>query len=148
MPCNSKCVKTSLPMPPSVHFATFLLYEEPLLHFVPITGQNFRQLKKSSTGKTIGSTVVQEFVESSSERLIRSLKNAMYAITGSKILTDDNFNTVLCEFEQFMKARPKSTDSSIPIDIEALTPNHFLSERMFTSIPPKLSTPLSTITKQ
>ena len=57
------------------------------------------------------------------KRLIRSAKNSLYTIIGTK---DDTFNTLLCEIEQFMNARPITTVSSSPCDIEALTPNNFL----------------------
>ncbi|XP_063721573.1 uncharacterized protein LOC134848143 [Symsagittifera roscoffensis] len=43
------------------------------------------------------------------ERLIKSVKDSFYAIIGSQILTDDIFNTVLCEVEHFMNARPITT---------------------------------------
>ena len=70
------------------------------------------------------------------ERLIRSLKDSFYTIIGSQILTDDMFNTVLCEVEHFMKARPITTVSASPGDVEVLTPNHFLLGRAHGSMPP------------
>ena len=38
----------------------------------------------------------------------KSEKHNVYAINGSKTLTDNTFNTVLCEIEQFKVARLKS----------------------------------------
>ena len=70
------------------------------------------------------------------ERLIRSVEDSFYAIIGSQILTDDIFNTILCEVQHFMNARPITTVSSSPDDLEALTANHFLLGRAYASMPP------------
>ena len=82
------------------------------------------------------------------ERLIRSLKDSFYAIIGSQILTDDIFNTVLCEVEHFMKARPITTVSASPGDVEVLTPNHFLLGRAHASMPPLQTQQPSTLSRQ
>ena len=70
------------------------------------------------------------------ERLLRSVKDSFYASIGSQILTDNIFNTVLCEVEHFMNARPITQVSSSPDDVEALNPNHSLLGRAHASMPP------------
>ena len=82
------------------------------------------------------------------ERLIRSVKDSFYAIIGSQILTDDIFNTVLCEVEQFMNARHITTVSASPDDVEALTRNHFLLGRAHASMPPLQTQQPSTLSRQ
>ena len=82
------------------------------------------------------------------ECLFRSFENSLYAINGSKALTDDTFNTSLCENEQFMNARPITNVSSSPCDIEALTSDHFLLGRMFDSMPPRINSWPLTLKKQ
>ncbi|XP_063725748.1 uncharacterized protein LOC134853668 [Symsagittifera roscoffensis] len=62
------------------------------------------------------------------ERLIRSVEDSFYAIIGSQILRDELFNTVLSEVEHFVNARPITTVSSSPDDVEALTQTIFFSE--------------------
>ena len=54
------------------------------------------------------------------ERLIRSVKNSLYAIIGSKALTDVTFNTLLCEIQHFMKARPITT---VPFSLRHRSPD-------------------------
>ena len=83
------------------------------------------------------------------ERLIRSCKDAFYAILGNNALTDDTFNNLLCEVEHFMNNRPLTAVSSDSGDIEPLTPNHFLLGRAYSNVP--LSQPYpspATISKQ
>ena len=82
------------------------------------------------------------------ERLIRSVKDSFHAIIGSQILTDNIFNTVLCEVEHFMKARPITTVSASPDDVEALTPNHFLLGRAHASMSPIQTQQPSTLSRQ
>ena len=73
------------------------------------------------------------------ERLFRSFDNSLYTIIGSKALTDDTFNTLLCANEQFMNAWPITNVLSSPCDIKALTPDHFPLRRMFDSMPPRIN---------
>ena len=82
------------------------------------------------------------------ERLIRSVKDSFHAIKGSQILTDDIFNTVLCEVEHFMNARPITTVSASPDDVEALTPNHFFLGKAHASMPPLHTQQPSTLSRQ
>ena len=82
------------------------------------------------------------------ERLIRSVKDSFYAIIGSQILTDDIFNTVLCEIEHFMNARRITTVSASIDDVEALTRNHFLLGRAHASMPPLQTQQPSTLSRQ
>ena len=82
------------------------------------------------------------------ERLIRSVKDSFYAIIGSQIRTDDIFNTVHSEVEHFMNARPITTVSASPDDVEAQTPNHFLLGRAHASMPPLQTQQPSTLSRQ
>ena len=81
-------------------------------------------------------------------QLIRSVKNSLYVIIGSEALTDDTFNTLLCEIEQYMNDRPITIVSSSPCDIEALTVNHLFLETMLASMPPRIISQASTLMKQ
>ncbi|XP_055633626.1 uncharacterized protein LOC129773972 [Toxorhynchites rutilus septentrionalis] len=60
------------------------------------------------------------------ERMVRSIKVAFYAISTTKLPTEEMFATVLAEAEGIVNSRPLTF---IPLDEdnqEALTPNHFL----------------------
>ena len=69
-------------------------------------------------------------------------------IIGSQILTNDIFNTLRCEVEHFMSARPITTVSSSPDDVEALIPNFFLLGRVHASMPPLQTQQPSTLSRQ
>ena len=60
------------------------------------------------------------------ERLVRSCKKAMIAVLDGRSLTDDVLITTMCLVEQTLNARPLTSVSDDPDDLEALTPNHFL----------------------
>ena len=63
------------------------------------------------------------------ERLVRSCKKAMIAVLDGRSLTDDILITTMCLVEQTLIARPLTSVSDDPDDLEALTPNHFLMGR-------------------
>ena len=63
------------------------------------------------------------------ERLVRSCREAMIAVLDGRSLTDDVLITTMCLVEQTLNARPLTSVSVDPDDLEALTPNHFLLER-------------------
>ena len=69
------------------------------------------------------------------ERMVRSCKQVLYVILGSRRLTDEVLQTSLCLTEQFLNARPLTTVSNDPTEIEALTPNHFLLGGPCSSFP-------------
>ena len=69
------------------------------------------------------------------ERLVRSCKKAMFAILGSRSLTDETLITTMCLVEQTPNARPLTAVSDDPADLEALTPNHFLLGRSNVAVP-------------
>ena len=60
------------------------------------------------------------------KRMVRSCKQVLYVILGSRRLTDEVLQTSLCLTEQFLNARPLTSVSNDPTEIEALTSNHFL----------------------
>ena len=53
----------------------------------------------------------------------------MIAVLDGQSLTDDVLITTMCLVEQTLNARPLTSNSDDPDDLEALTPNHFLLER-------------------
>ena len=60
------------------------------------------------------------------ERLVQSCKRLFYRILGQRRLTDEVLQTTFCLVEQFLNARPLTAASADPVDLDALTPNHFL----------------------
>ena len=50
----------------------------------------------------------------------------MYALLGNRSVTKDVLSTTMCLVEQKLDARPLTPVSSDAIDLEAITPNHFL----------------------
>ena len=50
----------------------------------------------------------------------------MIAVLDGRSLTDDVLITTMCLVEQTLNARPLTSGSDDPDDLEALTPNHFL----------------------
>ena len=81
--------------------------------------------------------------------LICFCEDAFFAILGNNALTDNTFNTLLCEVEHFMNNRPLTAVSSDSADIEHLTPNHFLLGRAYSNVPRSQPYPSpATISKQ
>lgn len=60
------------------------------------------------------------------ERLIRSVKTALYATLREQEPSEEILHTVLIEIEHSVNSRPLTHVSVDPRDSEALTPNHFL----------------------
>ena len=60
------------------------------------------------------------------ERLVRSCKKAMYAVSGNRSMTEDVLSTTMCLVEQTLKARRLTPVSLDVNDLEPITPNHFL----------------------
>ena len=60
------------------------------------------------------------------ERLVRSCKKAMYAVLGTRSVTEDVLATTMCLVEQILNGRPLTPVSSDVSDLNALTPNDFL----------------------
>ena len=60
------------------------------------------------------------------ERLIRSVKSALYSVLKKQVVTDEVLYTLLTEIEHSVNSRPLTHVSTDPGDNEALTPNHFL----------------------
>ena len=76
------------------------------------------------------------------ERLVRSCKKAMITVLDGRSLTDDVLITTMCSVEQMFNARPLTTVSDDPDDLEALTPNHFFigKSKVSDSFPTSRST--------
>jgi hypothetical protein len=60
------------------------------------------------------------------ERLVRSIKTALYSTLKERSPKDEVLHTLLLEAEQVVNSRPLTYVSSDGKDPEALTPNHFL----------------------
>ena len=69
------------------------------------------------------------------ERLVRSFKHTFYAILVKRRLTDEILTTVFCPVEQSLNAHPLVPASADAIDMDALTPNHFLLGTAGSSLP-------------
>ena len=65
------------------------------------------------------------------ERMIRTVKEAMFAIIKDRILTDFQMLTLFSEVENIVNNRPLTYLSEDHEDLEALTPNQFLIGRNF-----------------
>ena len=72
---------------------------------------------------------------SSWERLVRSVKRVLYDILGNRRVTEEVLRTTLCPLEQSLNARLIRAVSSDPLDLEALTPNHFIPGQHAASFP-------------
>ena len=64
-----------------------------------------------------------------------SCRKAMIAVLDGRSLTDDVLITTMCLVEQTLNARPLTSVSDDPDDLEALTPNHFLMGRANLATP-------------
>ncbi|XP_055848298.1 uncharacterized protein LOC129913548 [Episyrphus balteatus] len=60
------------------------------------------------------------------ERLVRSIKNALYAIAPTRNPNDELLRSMLIEAENIINSRPLTYIPIDPANPEALTPNHFL----------------------
>ncbi|KAM4533987.1 uncharacterized protein steap2 isoform 2-T3 [Odontesthes bonariensis] len=70
------------------------------------------------------------------ERLIRSVRWVLNALTHQQPLTDEGLQTLFCEVEAILNNRPITTASSDPFDLEPLTPNHILLFNTQPVLPP------------
>ena len=69
------------------------------------------------------------------ERLVRNVKLVLYDILGNKRVTEEVLKTTLCLVEQSHNARLITVVSSNPLDLDALTPNHFILGQHAASFP-------------
>ena len=60
------------------------------------------------------------------QRLVRSIKTALYFVMKGQTLKEETLSTVLIEIEHCVNSRPLTHVSCDYRDEEALTPNHFL----------------------
>ena len=70
------------------------------------------------------------------ERLIQSAKRTLLIILGSKRLSFDIFEIIMVEVEAILSSRPLTNVADQPENEEPLTPNHFLIQRPYSSLPP------------
>ena len=69
------------------------------------------------------------------ERMIRSIRKIMLGLTSQRLLTDEELLTFTTEVERIINNRPLTPVSSDPNDLEALTPNSLLIQRLDNSLP-------------
>ena len=69
------------------------------------------------------------------DRLVRSVKRVFYDILGNRRVTEEILRTTLSLFEQSLNARPITAVSYNPLDLEALTANHFILGQHAASFP-------------
>ncbi|XP_058652120.1 uncharacterized protein LOC131552381 [Onychostoma macrolepis] len=69
------------------------------------------------------------------EREIRSVKTALYRVVGSQTVTEEVLHTVLLEVEGMLNAKPLGYVSSVPKDLDPVTPNVLLMGRRDGSLP-------------
>ena len=65
------------------------------------------------------------------ERLVQTVKRASFHMIKDRVLTDFQMLTVFTEVEVMVNNRPLTANSDDVKDLEALTPNHFISGRNF-----------------
>ena len=70
------------------------------------------------------------------ERLIQSAKKTLLLILGPRRLSFDTFLGIMVETESILNSRPLTNVAEQPDNEEPLTPNHFLIQRPFNSLPP------------
>ena len=71
------------------------------------------------------------------ERLIQNNKRITLIILGSKRFTSDVFHTIMVETESMLNSRPLTHVADVPDKEEPITPNHFLVQRRYNSLPPR-----------
>ena len=69
------------------------------------------------------------------ERFVRSVKRVLYDILGNRKVTEEVLKTTLCLVEQPLNARPITAVNSDPLELEALTLNHFILGQHAASFP-------------
>lgn len=69
------------------------------------------------------------------EASIKNVKYHLKRVVGSKILTLEELNTLVCQVESCVNSRPISSISDNPDDLLPLTPAHFLIEGPLHTLP-------------
>ena len=69
------------------------------------------------------------------ERMIRSIRKVFTALLKNQSLDDEGLQTLMCEVEAILNARPLTKVSDDPRDLKAITPNHLLLLRADTTLP-------------
>ncbi|KRZ82896.1 hypothetical protein T08_8621 [Trichinella sp. T8] len=69
------------------------------------------------------------------ERLIRFIKNSLHKVLQKTLVDEVGLNTILCDIEARINARPLTYLSKDPKDTEVLTPYHFLTGTNFMDLP-------------
>ena len=70
------------------------------------------------------------------ERLVKSAKKALKITLNGQLVNDETLLTFIAETESLLNSRPLTHVSVDPLDLEAITPNHFLIGRNSPNVPP------------
>ncbi|XP_071634306.1 uncharacterized protein [Temnothorax longispinosus] len=73
---------------------------------------------------------------------VKSFKTHLRRVVGEQILTLEEFATVLAQIESVLNSRPLCPVSTDPLDLEVLSPGHFLTMEPLVAIPSPDLTPL------
>ncbi|XP_066302034.1 uncharacterized protein [Branchiostoma lanceolatum] len=73
------------------------------------------------------------------ERQIRTVRQVLYAVSKGHQLDDEGLGTLFCEVEYIINSRPITTANMEANDLEPLTPNHLLTLKSKTDLPPNLT---------
>jgi len=66
---------------------------------------------------------------------VRSTKHHLKRVMGNALLTFEEFYSLLVQIESILNSRPLSPMSSHPMDLQSLTPAHFVTGGALTTIP-------------
>ncbi|XP_066268539.1 uncharacterized protein [Branchiostoma lanceolatum] len=73
------------------------------------------------------------------EKQIRTVRQVLYAVSKGHQLDDEGLGTLFCEVEYIINSRPITTANMEANDLEPLTPNHLLTLKSKTDLPPNLT---------
>ena len=82
------------------------------------------------------------------ERLIRSVRRILLSLINEQFLNEETLQTLMCEIETILNARPLTTISNDPRDLDVITPNHLLLFNNTNSLPPGLFNPKDIYSKR
>ncbi|XP_071580955.1 uncharacterized protein [Temnothorax nylanderi] len=76
------------------------------------------------------------------ESVVRTFKTHLRRVVGDQILSIEEFTTVLAQIESVLNSRPLCPMSTDPLDLDVLSPGHFLTMEPLVAVPTPDVTPL------